>query len=75
MATQITDMMFNRYFKGRRMKGVSNPEFIEALNGPFVALVCATLYHAISQWKTGYLYFKLDFNKDNYGDEFHSQCS
>ena len=57
------------------MKGISNLEFIEALNSPFVALVCATLYHAISQWKTGYPYFKLDFNKDNNGGEFYSQCS
>ena len=57
------------------MKDIFNLEFIKALNGPFVALVCATLYHAISQWKTSYPHFKLDFNKDNCGGEFHSQCS
>ena len=57
------------------MKDVSNPEFIEALNGLFVALVCATLYHAILQWKTGYLHFKVDFNKDNRGGKFHPQYS
>ena len=57
------------------MKGISNSEFIEALNGLFIALVCATLYHAISQWKTSYPYFKVDFNKDNCGGEFHPQYS
>ena len=57
------------------MKDISNLEFIEALNSPFVALVYATLYHVISQWKTGYLHFKIDFNKDNHRGEFHPQYS
>ena len=57
------------------MKGISNSEFIKALNGSFIALVCAILYYTISQWKTSYLYFKVDFNKDNYGGKFYPQCS
>ena len=54
------------------MKGVSNLEFIKALNGSFIALVYAILYYTILHWKTSYLYFKLDFNKDNHRGEFYS---
>ena len=52
------------------MRGCTNPEFIQHLNGNFVALACATLYHAIAQWKDGHPNGKVDFNCDTRGGQF-----
>ncbi|KAF8460145.1 hypothetical protein BDZ91DRAFT_739620 [Kalaharituber pfeilii] len=35
------------------MRGIIDPTFFDSINGIFICLVCAALYHCLDAWKSG----------------------
>jgi len=43
LAPQIADVIYGKYFNGKRKLGMLDPEFINRVNGTMVCLTCAIL--------------------------------
>jgi len=53
LAPLIPDAIWRKYFKGRKMRGIAEPEFLGRINGTMVCLTCAILCHTRRAWQTG----------------------
>jgi hypothetical protein len=47
------DIIYERFFNGPKCRGFVMKDFVDRINGTFIALVCATVHHQISAWSTG----------------------
>ena len=65
MAPQISELIFQRFFRGRRMKGRVNPKLINDINGEMLCLISTALYHALKQWQTDVLRIDVEFKADS----------
>jgi len=53
LAPQILEAIWGKYFKGRKMRGIAEPDFLSRINGTMVCLTCAILCHSLRAWQTG----------------------
>ena len=55
LAPQIPEAIWGKYFKGRKMRGIAEPDFLGPINGTMVCqcLTCAILCHTLRAWQTG----------------------
>jgi len=49
------DIIYNKYYAGKKMRGYRNCELHEKINGIFICLVATALRHYLKQWVTGEL--------------------
>jgi len=57
LAPQISEAIWGKYFKGRKMRVIAQPDFLGRINGTMVCLTCAILCHTRRAWPTG-IYFE-----------------
>ena len=53
LAPQIPEAIWGKYFKGRKMRGIAEPDLLGRINGIMVCLTCAILCHTLRAWQTG----------------------
>ena len=53
LAPQIPVAIWGKYFNGRKMSGIAEPNFLGRINGTMVCLTCAILCHTLRAWQTG----------------------
>jgi len=53
LAPQIAESIWGQYFKGKKMVGISERDFLVRINGFMVCLTCAILCHTLRAWQTG----------------------
>jgi len=53
LAPQIPEAIWGKYFKGRKMRGIAEPDFLGRINGTMVCLTCAIHCHTLRAWQTG----------------------
>jgi len=53
LAAQIPEAIWGKYFKGRKMRGIAEPDFLGRITGTMVCLTRAILYHTLPAWQTG----------------------
>ncbi|KAG0130075.1 hypothetical protein HOY82DRAFT_650478 [Tuber indicum] len=68
LAPQIPDAIYSKYFAGKKMQGMADPEFILLINGTVICLTCAILCHTLMAWQTGIYQDPPDFQGDRAGD-------
>jgi len=52
-APMIPEAIWGKDFKGRKMRGIAEPDFLGRINGTMVCLTCAILCHTLGAWQTG----------------------
>ena len=52
LAPQIPEAIWGKYFKGRKIRGIAEPDFLGRINGTMVCLTCAMLCHTRRAWQT-----------------------
>jgi hypothetical protein len=52
-ATEITELIFRKYFAGRKMRGNTDDTFFDSINEVFICLVASALRHCLKAWTTG----------------------
>jgi len=53
LAPQIPEPIWGKSFKGRKMRGIAEPDFLGRINRTMVCLTCAMLCHTLRAWQTG----------------------
>jgi len=53
LAPQVPKAIWGKYYKGRKMRGIAEPDFLGRINGTMVCLTCAILCHTLRAWQTG----------------------
>jgi len=53
LAPQIPEAIWGKYLKGRKMRGIVEPDFLGRINGTMVCLTGAILCHTLRAWQTG----------------------
>jgi len=54
LTPQIPEAIWEKYFKGRKMRWIAEPDFLGHINGTMVCLTCAILLcHTLRAWQTG----------------------
>ena len=53
-----------KYFKSKKMFGISEPDFLGRINGIMVCLTCAILCHTLRAWQTGVHLETCDFKPE-----------
>ena len=53
LAPQIPEAIWAKYFKGKKMFGISEPDFLSRINSIIVCLTGAILCHTLRAWQTG----------------------
>jgi len=48
-AKEIVDVIFNKYYVGKKMRGYKDCEFHDKINGIFICLVATALRHCLKQ--------------------------
>jgi len=69
LAAQIPEAIWGKYFKGKKMCGISEPDFLDRINGTMVCLTCAILCHTLRAWQTGVHLETCDFKLEAVGGE------
>ena len=67
LAPQIADAIYGKYFDGKRMQGMLNPEFINRVNGTMVYLTYSILCHHLQAWQARVFQHPLDLKPDAVG--------
>ena len=69
LAPQIPEAIWGKYFQGKKMFGISEPDFLGQMNGTMVGLTCAILCHTLGAWQTGVCLETCDFRPEAVGGE------
>jgi len=64
LAPQISEAIWGKYFKGKKMFGISEPDFLGRINSIMVCLTCAILCHTLQAWQTGVHLETCDFKPE-----------
>jgi len=51
-APLIPEAIWGKYFKGRKMPGIAEPDFLGRINATMVCFPCAILCHTLRAWQT-----------------------
>jgi len=73
LVPQIPEALWGKYFKGKKMCGISEPDFLDRINGTMVCLTCAILCHTLRAWQTGVHLETCDFKPEAVGGEPHPE--
>ncbi|RPB19009.1 hypothetical protein L211DRAFT_795187 [Terfezia boudieri ATCC MYA-4762] len=46
-AEEIIAIIYQRYFKGLKMQGNRDPDFLNKVNGVFICFVASTMHHSL----------------------------
>jgi len=52
LVPQIPEAIWGKYFKGRKMPGIGEPDFLGGINSTMVCLTCTILCHTLRAWQT-----------------------
>ena len=66
LAPQIPEAIWGKYFKGKKMFGISEPDFLGRING---TMGCAILCLTLRVWQTGVYLETCDFRPEAVGGE------
>jgi len=69
LAPQIPEVIWGKYFKGKKMFGISEPDFLGRINGTMVCLTCAILSHTLRARQTGVYLETCAFRPEAVGGE------
>ena len=69
LVPQIPAAIWGKYFKGRKMHGIAEPDFLGHINGTMVCLTCTILGHTLRAWQTGIYLETFVFKPDTVGGE------
>jgi len=61
---QIPEAIWGKYFKGKKIFGISKPDFLGRINGILVCLTCAILCQTLRAWQTGVHLETCDFKAE-----------
>ena len=61
--------IWGKYFLGRKIRGIAEPNFLCCINGTMVCLACAILYHTLRAWQTRIYHETCVFKQDAVGGE------
>jgi len=53
LVPQILEAIWGKYFKGKKMFGISEPDFLGHINSIMLCLTYARLCHTLRAWQTG----------------------
>ena len=65
--------IWGKYFKGKKMLGISEPDFLGQINSTMVCLPCAILCHTLRAWQTGVYRKTCDLRPKVVGCEPHPE--
>jgi len=69
LAPQIPEAIWGKYFKGKKLYGISETDFLGGINDTMVCLTCAILCHTLRAWQTGVYLETCDFRPEAVGGE------
>ncbi|RPB18247.1 hypothetical protein L211DRAFT_773186, partial [Terfezia boudieri ATCC MYA-4762] len=52
-ASEITEIIFRKYFANLKMRGNFDDTFFESINEVFICLVSSAIRHCLKSWATG----------------------
>jgi len=52
LAPQIPEAISGKDFKGRKTRGIAEPDFLGPINGTMVCLTCTIVCHTLRAWQT-----------------------
>ncbi|RPB20033.1 hypothetical protein L211DRAFT_764361, partial [Terfezia boudieri ATCC MYA-4762] len=52
-ASEITEIIFRKYFATIKMWGHADDHFFDSINEVFICLVISTMRHCLKTWMTG----------------------
>ncbi|RPB18728.1 hypothetical protein L211DRAFT_795926, partial [Terfezia boudieri ATCC MYA-4762] len=52
-ASEITEIIFRKYFATIKMRGYANDHFFDSTNKVFICLVMSAMSHCLKAWTTG----------------------
>ncbi|KAF8415390.1 hypothetical protein BGX38DRAFT_1281347 [Terfezia claveryi] len=52
-ASEITDVIFHKYFASVKMRGNFDETFFDSINEVFICLVTSAMHHCLKSWTTG----------------------
>jgi len=58
----IAELIFLKYYKGRKMRGRVDSSFISSINKEFICLITTALYYSLKAWDTGIYEDPIDFS-------------
>jgi len=64
LALQIPEAIWGKYFKGKKMFGISEPDILGHINCIMVCLTCAILCHTLRAWRMGVHLETCDFKPE-----------
>jgi len=47
LGPQIPEAIWGKYFEGRRMRGIMDPEFLGRINDTLICLTCSIISHTL----------------------------
>jgi len=75
LAPKIPEAIWGKYFKGKKMCGISEPDFLDRINGTMLCVTCAILCHTRRAWQTGVHLETCDFKPEAIGGEPDPEAS
>jgi len=69
LAPQIPETIWGKCFKGKKIRGISEPDLLDHINCTMVCLTCAILCHTLRAWPTGVYLETCDFKLEAVGGE------
>ena len=67
LAPQIPEAIYGKYFAGKKMRGIVEPDFIGRINGTMICLTCAIISYSLRAWRKGTYEEPRDFKPDAAG--------
>jgi len=64
LAPQIPEAIWGKYFRGKKMFGISKPDFLGRIKAIMLGLTCAILCHTLRAWQTGVHLETCDFKPE-----------
>ena len=64
LLAQMPVAIWGKYFKGKKMFGISEPDFLGPINGIMVYLTGTILCHSLRAWQTGVHLETCDFKPE-----------
>lgn len=64
LAPQIPEILFGKYFSGKKMRGSVDKQFIGMINGSLLCLTSAAICHTLRAWQTGSYVEPKDFKRE-----------
>src|ERR1700709_1084563 len=67
LAPEIAEVIFLKYFEGRKSRGRQDKAFLAKISGDFICLTATVIQHLLKSWKTGIYVKPGDFKTSHRG--------